>query len=208
MRGGSPLPGNARRSGSRAAGYAPKQVGSNIYRVLRRPRVAAAIAVAMAEREQDLRIDGRAVIREIALLGFANLLDYIRPNEDGTADVDLSGLTRDQAAGIAEMRFAEARGACPACGERVRGGISFRLKLVNKSRNLELLARHLGLFRPGAAERLKTGAGDGAAAAEGDAVEGGESLAGAEDEYAHLSSMEFFRRFMDAAQRECAAREG
>jgi phage terminase small subunit len=141
---------NASQAGIRA-GYAPKQVGSNIYRVLRRPRVAAAIATAMAARERDLRIDAAEVLREIARLGFANLLDYIRPNADGTADIDLSLLTRDQAAAIAELTVAEGAATTGRVG---RGGKRVHLKLADKTRNLKLLGRHLGLFAPGAAERL------------------------------------------------------
>ena len=85
---------NATQAGIRA-GYAPNSIGRNIHRVRRRPRVRAALDAAMAERERELKIDAGQVLNEIALLGFANLMDYIRPNEDGTVDVDLSRLTRD-----------------------------------------------------------------------------------------------------------------
>ena len=133
---------NATQAGIRA-GYAPKRIGSNMCRVLQRPRVLAAVEAAMAERERDLQIDAAEVLREIARLGFANLLDYVRPNEDGTVELDLSGLTRDRAAAIAEITVAE---GAETTGRVARGGKRVKLKLGDKPRSLHMLGQHLGLF--------------------------------------------------------------
>lgn len=151
---------NASQAGIRA-GYSRNSIGRNIHRVLNRPRVKAALAATMAERERELDISGARVLREIALLGFANLLDYVTPNEDGTADVDLSRLTRDRAAAIAEVTIAEAARPCgiPACGAGGRGAKRVRLKLADKSRNLELLGRHLGLFAARRDRSVEAGGG-------------------------------------------------
>lgn len=131
------------------AGYSPKSIGRNICRVMRRPRVRAAIAAAMAERERDLQIDARAVLREIARLGFANMLDYVRVEEDGSAALDLSGLTRDRAAAITEITLAE---GAETTGRLRRGGKRVRLKLADKPRSLFMLGQHLGLFPRGREE--------------------------------------------------------
>lgn len=128
------------------AGYAPKSVGRNIARVMKRPRVKAAIAAAMAERERDLQLDAREVLREIVRLGFANMLDYVRVTEDGGAELDLTGLTRDRAAAIAEITLAE---GAETTGRLPRGGRRVKLKLADKPRSLHMLCQHLGLFPRG-----------------------------------------------------------
>lgn len=146
---------NAIQAGARA-GYAPRRIGSNIYRVMKRPPVRAAIAAAMAERERDLQIDAREVLREIARLCFSNMLDYVRVNEDGSAEMDLSGVTRDRAAAIAEITLAE---GAELTGKMRRGGKRVKLKLADKPRSLFMLGQHLGLF-PCGRDREGVRAGD------------------------------------------------
>jgi phage terminase small subunit len=141
------------------AGYAPKLIGSNICRVMQRPRVKAAIAAAMAERERDLQIDARAVLREIARLCFSNMLDYVRVTEDGLAELDLSEVTRDRAAAISEITLAE---GAALTGRMRRGGKRVKLKLADKPRSNYLLGQHLGLFprgRDGQGVRAEAAAG-------------------------------------------------
>jgi len=157
---------NATQAGIRA-GYSPKKIGGNIHRVLWRPRVRAALEAAMAVRERDLQIDATEVLREIARLGFANLLDYVAVNADGTADVDLSGLTRDRAAAIAEITVFEDSGprgvgrrGKEGRGRAGRGAKGVRLKLADKPRSLNMLGKHLGLF-PGRAARRDEAAAEG-----------------------------------------------
>ena len=136
---------NASKAGIRA-GYSPNSIGSSISRTMKRPAVKAAIAAAMEERERDLQIDGRAVLREIARLCFSNMMDYMQVTPDGGAEVDLTGLTRDRAAAITEITLAEGagmRGRVPPGGSRVK------LKLADKPRSLLMLGQHLGLFARG-----------------------------------------------------------
>jgi len=182
---------NASQAATRA-GYSPKTVGSNSYRVMRRPRVKAAIAAAMAARERDLQIDAREVLDEIARLAFANLADYLAPDGDGGVALDLSGLTRDKAAGVATLAVGRAAGNCPNCGAALREGLKFRLRLADKARGLALLGRHLGLFAPGAAARLAEAAGGAGCPEDGD----GEAEAAA-----------FCRRIIEAARRHAAGGE-
>jgi hypothetical protein len=61
------------------AGYSRRSASRNTHKVFYRPRVKAAIAAAMAEREKKLEITAERVLRELALMGFANLRDYVMP---------------------------------------------------------------------------------------------------------------------------------
>jgi phage terminase small subunit len=130
------------------AGYSPRSAPHHAHRVLNRPRVKAAIEAAMAARERKLEITAEQVLREIALLGFANVMDYFTPQADGTACVDLSRLTRGQAAAITEVTVEEFVSGRGAAGREVK---RVKVKLADKSRNLELVGKHLGMFarKPG-----------------------------------------------------------
>jgi phage terminase small subunit len=149
---------NAKQAGIRA-GYAPNSIGGHISRTMKRPPVKAAIAAAMAERERDLQIEARAVLREIARLCFSNMLDYVRVNGDGSAELDLTGLTRDRAAAITEITLAE---GTKTTGRMARGGRRVRLKLADKPRSLHMLGQHLGLFPRGRdAQGVRAGGAEG-----------------------------------------------
>ena len=125
------------------AGYSPRRAYTNTHRVINRPRVKAVIEAAMAERARRLEITADKVLGEIALMGFANLMDYFTPQEDGTAYVDLSRLTREQAAGIAAIQVDEYKSGRGAAVRDVR---KVKIKLADKLRSLELIGKHLGMF--------------------------------------------------------------
>ena len=137
---------------SRAARRAGYHTGYG-RRLIHRPDIAEAIRAAMDERATRTGITADEVVRELARIGRANLMDYIRVQPDGSAYVDLSDLDRSQAAGLAEItvdEYAEGRGAKSRAVKRVR------IKLLDKRGALVDLGRHLGMF--GGA-----GAGEGAA---------------------------------------------
>jgi hypothetical protein len=75
-------------------------------------------------------------------MGFSNMMDYISV-QDGDAYVDLSKLTREQAAAIQEItveEYTEGR------GKDKRDIRKTRFKLTDKRGSLELLGRYLKLF--------------------------------------------------------------
>ncbi len=83
------------------------------------------------------------MIRELAKIGFANMLDYITIGKDGDPYVDLSKLTREQAAAIGEVTvedFTDGR------GEDARDVRRVKFKLADKRGALVDLGRYFGLF--------------------------------------------------------------
>ena len=85
------------------AGYAKSGAGVEGVRLLANAKVAEAIALGRAKQERRAEIKADDVIRELVKIGFANMLDYITIGKDGDPYVDLSSLTREQAAAIGEV---------------------------------------------------------------------------------------------------------
>lgn len=133
---------NAKRAAT-AAGYSAKTAEQQGYQLLHHPSVAAAIAAKREKLAEKLELSAERVLTELMLMGFANMLDYITPQADGTAIVDLSKLTRDQAAAISEVRVDVTASGDDDARETVK---KVTFKLADKRGSLELLGKHLGLF--------------------------------------------------------------
>jgi len=103
----------------------------------------------MSQRSARLEITADRVLQEIAKLAFANMLDYVQPQECGGIVTDFSKLTRDQAAAIQEVTVEE---YADRTGTDEKGKPEFervkrvRFKLADKGQNLERLGKHLQLF--------------------------------------------------------------
>lgn len=125
------------------AGYSEKsarQVGAEN---LSKPYISDAIQEAMKARSERTEISQDDVLRELSKIGFANMMDYIRIAPEGEAYVDLSTLSRDQAAAIVDLTvedFTDGR------GEDSREVRRIKLKLSDKRRALVDIGKHLGMF--------------------------------------------------------------
>ena len=126
-----------------SAGYAKKNADTQGARLLVNVKVAEAIAAKQGPRLEKLEITAERVLRELALLGFSNMLDYMTVNEDGFADINLKALTRDQAAAIQEISVDMTGGSGDGKRELVP---RMKFKLANKRDSLELLGKNLKLF--------------------------------------------------------------
>jgi phage terminase small subunit len=133
---------NATRAATRA-GYSIKNADKIGPENLRKPKIQKAIQEQMDARENRTLITADKVLEELAKIGFSNLADYIQVQRDGTAYVDLSELTREQAAAVQEITVDEyAEGS----GEDVRLVKKVKLKLIDKIRALELIGKHLAMW--------------------------------------------------------------
>jgi phage terminase small subunit len=139
---------NATKAAERA-GYSKKTANEQGSRLLANVSVSSAIATKQEKRLLELEITGERVLNELALLGFSNMLDYICVGENGAARVDLSKLTRDQAAAMQEITVEE---FTERTGEDEDGKPTFenmrrtKFKLTDKRGALVDLGRHLKLF--------------------------------------------------------------
>lgn len=127
-----------------AAGYSTKGADVAASHLLGNPRVKRQIDDLLSKRASKLEIKAEHVADELRKMAFANMQDYMRVNADGWPELDLSTLTRDQAAAIQE--FSEDATGGTGDGEK-RLVLRRRFKLGDKRGSLELLGRHLGMFK-------------------------------------------------------------
>ena len=115
------------------AGYSPdtaKSIGSEN---LTKPDITAQIARAMAERSRRTGVNADRVIMELAKIAFVNANDVINPK---TATIKEGALPEDTAAiqSVKVKTFGE-------------DGLEREIKMADKLKALELLGKHLGMFR-------------------------------------------------------------
>jgi len=125
----------ARRAGLKAA-----QAKTGGCRLLQQPHVAAFIEAERAASIERTRIDVDRVKREFARIAFVDIADFIAWDEDGNIALKASdAISPDDRAAIAELKVK--RGA-----PGVNGVVSARVKLHDKQRALDSLARLMGLY--------------------------------------------------------------
>ena len=117
------------------AGYAAKDADVQGPRLLGNVRIAALIQDGMDERAARTGVTVDKVIRELARIGFSDMLDYASFSKYGVALNDSKTLSEDQARAISEVSQTV-----------TQYGGSIKFKLHNKTDALQLLGRHLKLF--------------------------------------------------------------
>jgi phage terminase small subunit len=126
----------------RRAGYKGKNAGVRAAQLKAIPHVAEFLTAQLKKKYDKYEVTADRVIREISLLGFSNMDDYVEV--DGDRRVLKTGtLTRDQMAAVCEITEDTTGGS--GDGER-KAVVRTKFKLYDKTKNLELLGRHLKLF--------------------------------------------------------------
>lgn len=105
------------------------QAGS---RMLRNVKVADYIQKRMQDRQKRTEITQDRVLEELAAIAFARATDFAEIKDDCVIIKDTAGLTEQQIKAIAGIK---------------EGKFGIELKLNDKEKALELLGRHLGMFK-------------------------------------------------------------
>lgn len=114
------------------AGYSPKTANEQASRMLANVSIQAEISRAMAERSKRTGINQDRILQELARIGFAKLTDIVDP-DTGRIRYDA---TDDDLACIQSIKVKP--------GEF---GTEREVKSCDKKAALELLGKHLGMFR-------------------------------------------------------------
>jgi phage terminase small subunit len=126
------------------------RVAHSADKLLKHPEIARILAVA-AEKAQkaiarvidEYEVTEERVTRELALIAFANMGDYMKPGADGDPVLDFSSLTREQMAALTEVTvesYMEGGKKNPREVKRVK------FKLADKRAALVDLGRKLKMF--------------------------------------------------------------
>lgn len=122
-----------------AAGYTEKYASSQAYQLLRNPRVKHALDKEMAARARRTRITHDRVLREIASIAFSNIDDYV---------VDSGGnITLRDGADVRAMKAVSSVKKTIVFGDDKEQVVKVELKLWDKPKAMEMLSRHLNLFK-------------------------------------------------------------
>ena len=114
------------------AGYSPKTACEQASRLLANVKVQEVIAVEMARRSKRTGINQDRVLMEIAKMAFVNIDDVIDLN---TVQVKQTA-TKEDLACIQSVKI-----------KPTEFGTEREIKLCDKKSNLELLGKHLGMFK-------------------------------------------------------------
>lgn len=115
------------------AGYSPATAKDIGCENLAKPNIRAHIDKAMAERSKRTGVNADRVIQELAKIAFVNATEVIDPK---TATVKEDALPEDTAAiqSVKVKTFGE-------------DGLEREIKMADKLKALEMLGRHLGMFK-------------------------------------------------------------
>lgn len=123
------------------AGYSEKTANEQASKLL--AKVNVQIYVSELKKSLSDKNEGLAqqVIDELKKLGFANIQDYINPQNEIK---DLTTITRDNAAAVESIKktVTEFSGGGESSGKKT----TIQFKLYDKISALEKLGRHLGIF--------------------------------------------------------------
>lgn len=118
------------------AGYSERTAYRTGADNLKNPQIAGLITKRQVDRSARTEITQDMVLRELAKIGFANVTDFVTIKRDGEA-------AKVEVKPTAEMPR-EKMGAIAGIKEGANG---IEIKLNDKNKALELLGKHLGMFR-------------------------------------------------------------
>lgn len=127
-----------------AAGYSRRSAAVQASKLLRKAKIKNLLEKSAQKVAAKLDISAENVLRELSLIAFANLGDYMRIEPDGNAVVDLTRANRDRLSAVQDITV-DQYGGGSGDGER-KQVVRTRFKLAPKVAALELLGKHLELF--------------------------------------------------------------
>jgi len=115
----------------RRCGYPTNHPADMAWEWLQRESVQTAIKEAVEERTRRTLVDQDHVIHELAQIAFSDITDFVEWDEDGVRMKSSRTLPKGRRRAIVEV-------------SQTNAGV--KIKLADKNRALEMLARHKGMF--------------------------------------------------------------
>jgi phage terminase small subunit len=131
---------------ARFAGYAESSAHVSGNRLLKKPEVQQYLAQRGNELTAQQEELSAKVIRELDTMAFANIADFITIDKDGKPHVDFSTATPEQLRAIASIKSKVSK-RYDKDGKHIATEEESAFVMADKYRGLELLGKHLGLFK-------------------------------------------------------------
>lgn len=130
------------------AGYSEKTAYIIGHENLRKPKIVKILSEAMHKREEKTEITAERVLRELAIIGFADQKNYVDINEDGivrakTWDEMPEGASR----AVQEIKEVRRIMGSGEGGKEIFLECRLSYKLHDKVEALKLLGNHLGMWK-------------------------------------------------------------
>ena len=126
------------------AGYARKAARQQAHDLLTIPDVQARVAELQEEKAKSLAVTGARVIEELARVGFGNLRRLVEWSGSGVKMLDCDEVGEDaQRSVVSVKQTVRTRGR----GEDATTTTETEIKIHDKVKALELLARHTGVIK-------------------------------------------------------------
>jgi len=113
------------------AGYSDKTAGAQASRLLKNDGVRAEVARLKGKATAKAEVDIERVVRELSLIGFADLAEFVEWGPDGVRLKASDTLDAERRRAIVEVS---------------EGKFGVKIKLADKNSALEKLGRYLGMF--------------------------------------------------------------
>jgi phage terminase small subunit len=126
------------------AGYSAND--GNAVRLKGNDKVASRVEEILSAVAEKCGVTVERIVNELSLLGFSNMLDYVKVDGEGDPRVNLGDLTREQAAAIQEITVntRTERGGEAKPDAEVK---SVKFRLIDKRAALVDLGKYLGMFK-------------------------------------------------------------
>lgn len=115
------------------------------YKCLNRPDVQAYLAIKREQSSEEVTDLHAKVLRELDTMAFSNIADFITVR-NGIPEVDFSTATPDQLRAIASVKTKH-RSIRDNKGKVIATETESGFALADKYRGLELIGKHLGMFK-------------------------------------------------------------
>jgi phage terminase small subunit len=125
------------------AGYSKRSAYSQGQRLLKNAEVALLVEAGRQRIAARLEVTANRVVEELARIGFANMGDFIRIDEGGGVQVDLSNAGRAELAAVKTVTVEHYVDRNSRKAKRVK------IKLWDKATALAVLVKHLNLYADG-----------------------------------------------------------
>lgn len=120
---------------AKRAGYSQKTAYSQGHRLLKHAEIQKELSKIQARIADKLDVSAERVVAELARIAFSDMRDVATWGPGGVALKDCGTLTENQARAVAEVSQTEFKGI-----------VKTKIKLYDKVKALENLAKHLGLL--------------------------------------------------------------